>query len=129
MTRRPDEPDIDPRWDLAMELLLEGATHRLVAERIGVHRNTIRNWRRVAAFRVELARRSDERLAAAKQRLAILTTKLVDRLGWLAHHAIDAAERDPTDRHAQRAARDWLRNYRNLSRAEAEILAMTVHPT
>jgi hypothetical protein len=84
---------------------------------------------RDSAFRVELAHRSDARLAAAKQRLAIETTKLVDRLGRLAHHAMDAAERDPTDRHAQAAARDWLRKYRELVQVEAQILGPVVHRT
>lgn len=84
---------------------------------------------RASAFRVELARRSDERLAAAKQQLAIATTRLVDRLGRLAHDAMDAAERDPTNRRAQHAARDWLRNYRDLCQAEAQILGTVVHLT
>jgi hypothetical protein len=84
---------------------------------------------RVSAFRVGLAQRSDARLAAAKHQLAIETTKLVDRLGRLAHHAMDAAERDPTDRSAQRAARDWLRNYRRLVQVEAQILGPVVHAT
>lgn len=124
-----DTDRLDRRWDVAIEMLVDGAAHKLVAERVGVHRNTITNWLKDPAFRVELARRSDERLAAAKQRLAIVTTNLVDRLGRLAHHAMTAAERDPTDRRAQHAARDWLRNYRELSRLEHEILAMTVHRT
>jgi malate synthase len=100
-----------------------------VAERVGVHRNTITNWMRDPVFRVELARRSDAHLAAAKQRLAILTTRLVDRLADLAHQAMDAAERDPTNRHAQRAARDWLQNYRKLAAVEEQILAPTVQTT
>jgi hypothetical protein len=128
VTRRPDELEIDPRWDEAMGLLLDGRSHKSVAAAVGCNRNTITNWWKDPAFRVELARRSDERLAAAKQRLAIVTTKLVDRLGRIAHHAMDAAERDPTDRRAQRAARDWLRNYRKLAEAEAQILIQTVHP-
>ncbi len=128
MTLRPDEPDIDSRWDEAIELLLDGRSHKSVAAAVGCHRNTITNWLRDPTFRVELARRSDQRLAAAKQRLAIVTTKLVDRLGRLAHTAMDAAECNPKDRHAQRAAREWLRNYRKLAAAEAQILAATVHP-
>ncbi len=118
----------DPRWDAAIDLLLVGATHKLVAERVGVHRNTITNWLKDPDFRVELARRSDEQTAAAKQRLAVVTTHLVDRLAWLANHAIEAAERNLTDRRAQRAARDWLRKYRQLARVEAEILGPVVHP-
>jgi hypothetical protein len=121
--------DLDPRWDTAIELLLDCHSHKSVAVAVGCHRNTISNWMRTSAFRVELARRSDERNAAAKQRLAIVTTKLVDRLGRLAYNAMDAAERDPTNRRAQRAARDWLRNYRELCRVEAQILAAVVHPT
>lgn len=128
VTRRQAK-SIDPRWDEAMELLLDGRSHKAVAAAIGCHRNTIANWMRSSAFRVELARRSDERLAAAKQRLAIVTTRLVDRLGRLAHDAMTAAERDPTDRRAQHAARDWLRNYRDLCRVEAQILGTGVHPT
>jgi hypothetical protein len=122
MRRQGDEPNIDPRWDDTMELLLDGRSHKTVAAVVGCHRNTITNWLKDPTFRVKLARRSDERLAAAKQRLAIVTTKLVDRLGQLAQQAMDAAEHDPTDRHAQRAARDWLRNYRELCRVEAQIL-------
>ena len=128
MAREPDEPNIDPRWDEAMELLLDGHSHKSIAAAVGCHRNTITNWWKDPAFRVELARRSNDRLAAAKQRLAIVTTKLVDRLGRLANQAMDAAERDPTDRRAQRAARDWLRNYRRLAAVEAEILGPAVHP-
>lgn len=129
MTRRAEAPDIDPRWDEAIEMLLDGRSHKLVAAALGVHRNTITNWIRTSVFRVELARRSDERRAAAKQRLAIVTTRLVDRLGRLAHDAMTAAERDPRDRRAQHAARDWLRNYRNLCRVEAELLGPVVHST
>lgn len=128
VTRQPDEPNVDPRWDEAMELLLNGRSHNSVAAAVGCHRNTITNWLKDPTFRVELARRSDERLAAAKQRLAIVTTKLVDRLGQLAQQAMDAAEQDPTDRHARCAARDWLRNYRELCRVEAQILGLVVHP-
>lgn len=78
-----------------MELLLDGRSHRSVAAAVGCHRNTTTTWWKHQAFRVRVARRSDERLAAAKQRLVILTTKLVDRLGRLAHCAMEAAERDP----------------------------------
>jgi hypothetical protein len=128
VARQPDAPHIDPRWDVAMELLLDGRSHKAVAAAVGCHRNTITNWWKDPAFRVELARRSDERISAAKQRLAIVTTRLVDRLGRLANKAMDAAERDPTDHRAQRAARDWLRNYRKLAEAEAQILGSVVHP-
>src|SRR5262245_30522965 len=93
----PDAAKLDPQWDEAMELLLDGRSHKSVAAAVGCHRNTITNWLKDPAFRVELARRSDQRLAAAKQRLAIVTTKLVDRLGRLAHDAMNAAERDPTN--------------------------------
>lgn len=58
-----------------------------------------------------------------------LRIRLVDRLGQLAHRAMEAAERDLKDRHAQRAARDRLRNYRKLAEAEAQILVQTVHPS
>ena len=124
-----EAPSIDPRWDEAIEMLIDGRSHKAVAAAVGCHRNTITNWWKDPAFRVELARRSDERLAAAKQRLAIVTTKLVDRPGRLAHTAMDAAERDPKDRQAQRAARDWLSNYRDLCRVEAQILGSVVHST
>lgn len=127
MTSQPDEPNIDPRWDEAMELLLDGRSHKAVAAAVGCHRNTITNWLKDPAFRVELARRSDDRIASVKQRLAIVTTKLVDRLGRIAHHAMDAADHDPTNRRAQHAARDWLRNYRELCRVEAQILGSVVH--
>jgi hypothetical protein len=43
MDREADEPSIDPRWDEAIELLLAGASHKRVAERVGVHRNTVTN--------------------------------------------------------------------------------------
>jgi hypothetical protein len=40
-------------------MLLDGALQKLVAERLGIHRNTLANWMRVPTFRVELARRSE----------------------------------------------------------------------
>jgi len=37
-------PDLDPRWDEAIELLLRGATQKRLAQTVGFHRNTVRNW-------------------------------------------------------------------------------------
>lgn len=128
MDSQPNESSIDPRWDEAIELLIDGRSHKYVAASVGCHRNTITNWLKDPAFRVELARRSDERLAAARRRLAVVTTRLVERLGQIAHQAIDAAERTPMNRHAQHAARDWLRIYRELCRVEEQILGPGVHP-
>jgi hypothetical protein len=117
---------LDPRWDVAIELLVRGASQKLVAERVGVHRNTVRNWLGDPRFRVELARCADDHFAAAKVRRARVTERLVDRLDKVANDALDAASRDPTDPRAQRAAREWLRNYRELCRLEERIHGLAV---
>jgi hypothetical protein len=125
--RRPDEPDIDPRWDEAIELLLVGASHKLVAERSGVHRNTVRNWLRDPGFRVKLAQRADDLYAKAKLRRALVTTQLVDRLFKVASEAMDLAGRRVADRDAQRAALEWCRIFRKLVAVEAEAAGPVVH--
>jgi hypothetical protein len=79
-------------------------------------------------FRVELAQRADALYAAAKLRRALVTTQLVDRLFEVAREAMDLADRDLTDRHAQRVALEWCRTFRKLVVVEAEGAGPVVHP-
>jgi hypothetical protein len=110
--------ELGARQRQAIELLLDGASKKGVATTLHVHRNSILNWLREPAFRLELARRSDERLAEVKMRRAIMTTRMVDKLAALARQALDAAEQDPLGRRAQSAARAWCAMYRELRREE-----------
>jgi hypothetical protein len=69
------------RQEIAINALLEGATHAVAAERAGVHRVTVSNWAaRHPAFRAELNRRRNER---AEERFA--------RLRELDERALEAA--------------------------------------
>ena len=106
------------RWDQTIELLLAGASQKLCAERVGVHRNTIRNWMRDTTFRRELSQRADDRTAEVKLRRAILLTRTMDRLTAVMMKALDAAMLDPRDRNAQRAALAWPRIWRKLRQEE-----------
>jgi len=113
-----NQHDLNPLWDAAIELLLAGASNRVVSERLQVHRNTIGNWIREPRFRVELSRRADARMAEVKLRRLVQVTRLVDRLASVADRVLADAERNPRDRHAQRAARAWLAAYRRARAAE-----------
>lgn len=113
---------LDPRWETAIELLLAGVSKKTVAERCAVHRNTVTNWLADAKFQSELNRRMDDRLSALRLRRLHEITRFVDNLYRLASDVFSAAERDPTNRHAQRCARQWLRNYRKARDIEREAL-------
>jgi hypothetical protein len=110
----------DSRWDLAIELLLSGVSHKLIGERCGVHRNTISNWVRDPAFRIELSRRVDERMATVKLRRLHEVSRFVDQLHRIANKVLADAENHPRDRRAQRAAAAWLRNYRKAREVERQ---------
>lgn len=120
-------PAVDSRWDQAIELMLTGTSQKLVAERVGVHRNTIRNWMRDLTFRRELSQRADERAAEVKLRRAVTLTAALDRLARIANQALASAEREPRDRRAQRLMLDWLRIYRKLRKEERLDATMAVH--
>ena len=113
-----EEADLEPRWDQAIELLLAGASHRVVAERVGCHRNTVRNMLKDPAFRLELSRRADERQAEVKLRRVQLATRSLDRLSVLAQRVLTTAEQFPLDLDAQRAARGWLAMYQKMLKHE-----------
>lgn len=113
---------LDPRWDAAIELLLAGATKKAVAQHVGVHRNTVSNWLADARFQAELTRRMDDRLSALRIRRLNEISRFVDSLYRLATDVMTAAERTPSDRRAQRAARAWLRNYLKAREIESQVL-------
>jgi hypothetical protein len=65
----------------AIDLLLLGQSDREVAERIGVHRETVWQWRtHQALFVAELNKRRQDLFGAAQQRLRALVGKALDNL-------------------------------------------------
>lgn len=114
--------DLDPRWDLAIDLLLEGVPKTRIAATCAVHRNTVRAWIRHPAFVRELQRRLDDHDVEVRLRRAHQTSAYADRVRRLAETALTEAERRPLDRAAQRVVIYWLRQYRRLVAMEREVI-------
>lgn len=64
----------------AIEALMTERTYEAAAERVGVHRNTLRKWLQDAQFCTALHTVGDERIAQAVRRLSVLSGEAVDTL-------------------------------------------------
>jgi hypothetical protein len=106
----------DPRWDTAIDMLVDGVPKTRIAASLDppVHRNTLNAWVRRPEFLAEMRRRLDERDVTVRLRRSHQATQYADRVRRLAESAFAEAERRPLDRASQRVVRYWMRLYRQL---------------
>ena len=86
----------------AIDLLVTGVSDREVAEKVGVSRQTVTNWRlHNLAFQAELHRLRKEIWGNSKDRIVSLVPKAIDRL--------EKALGDDTDRNGPKVALEVIR--------------------
>ena len=86
----------------AIDLLVTGASDREVAEKVGVSRQTVTNWRlHNLAFQAELHRLRKEIWGNSKDRIMSLVPKAIDRL--------EKSLGDDTDRNGPKVALEVIR--------------------
>lgn len=113
---------IEPRWDTAIDLLIEGVPKTRIARHLDppCHRNTLNAWMKHPEFLRELRRRLDERDVAVRLRRSYQTTNYADRVRRLAESVLAEAELRPLDRASQRVVIYWMRLYRRLVAMERQ---------
>lgn len=83
MPQNPSFPTLDtltPQQDAALEALLSGLSVTVTAERVGVHRSTIHEWRKQPEFIAAFNRGRQEQVQAFAGRLSGLSDKAFQTL-------------------------------------------------
>lgn len=101
----------------ALRLTMNGAPVTEVAERLGVHRNSITNWMKHPAWLEEAQRQFNDSRTSSKFRRLKTTTIIADKLGVKAAQAIDKEEGDVD---VNRAGL-FLRTHLEYAKAEKDI--------
>lgn len=111
-------------WDkkkrIAFRMTLEGAGPGDIAKKIGVHRNTIRNWSRSQEWLKELRDRIQEKQLSTKLRRLDVHEVLTDQLSTQAARAI--AGQIPSFQ----LTGTYLKEYREYVKAERELYGETM---
>lgn len=107
----------DPKREKALELAFGGASNKLIATQLDVHRNTVSNWRDNPYFMEALAKLHGDRLGAMRARRAQQTSNFADRLAALADNALTTIEQkvktgNPVALSDRQTLRDWMQEYR-----------------
>lgn len=99
---RQQERSLTVEQQNAIDLLVTGASDREVAEKVGVSRQTVTNWRlNNLTFQAELNRRRKDLWGASKDRMRSLIPKAIDRL--------EKSIGDDTDRNGPKVALEVIR--------------------
>jgi hypothetical protein len=106
-------------WDkkkrVAFRMMLEGFGPVDIAKKIGVHRNTIRNWSHANEWLVELRNRIQEKQLSTKLRRLDLTEVLTDKLAVRAAQAING------EIPSFQLTGIFLKEYREYTKSEREL--------
>lgn len=106
-----------PKKREALNLLLSGGTVTQVAERVGVHRNTLTNWTKTHAWLQEQKRYIEEEQISSRLRRVKTTAVIADKLGAkaLGELSKELSEIDPT------RAGLMLREHLNYTKSERDL--------
>jgi hypothetical protein len=104
----PEDPDADwwtPEKEKVFTHISAGYPKSLVAQQVGVHRNTITRWIADAVFQRRMIEQSSDIQESAKQRRVQETIKITDKLARIANRHLDSLDK-PVDQAtgAQRVA-------------------------
>lgn len=120
----------EPKWKWtpkkreALNLMLSGGTVTQVAERVGVHRNTLTNWTKTPAWLAEQKRYIEEEQISSRLRRVKTTAIIADKLGAkaLSELSKDLKEIDPT------RAGLMLREHLNYTKSERDLYGENGQP-
>jgi len=109
-----------PEREKAVQQVVAGIPKTQIADKLGVHRNTVNNWCKHPEFVARVRELTDDRVNTTRQRRHVETQLFTDKIAKAAHTMLDVAIKNPKDGTAVRAAREWLGEYRSF-RAEERI--------
>lgn len=112
--------DWDEQREKAVDLAVAGWSNKQIATELGVHRNTVSNWKNHPEFQKRIAKSNNEHAEIVRQRRARETNMLNDRIAKLSADAIERVEKKPQDAHAVRDMKALLEEYRAMRGEERQ---------
>lgn len=115
-----------PEKEQCLELFLKGVSKLQIAKTLGVHRNTVNNWCSNPAFVAEASDRVAEHKLNSDLKHTRVADVLTDTAAKNAIRSAAALDKDPDSEVARRRFREFSQEWRDLVRAEREVLGLNV---
>lgn len=125
-------PPSDPWWNAEREkvyaMVLQGIPQHQIAGELARDRHTIGRWIDDERFVERLMQENQSRFHSMRQRRAMQTVRITDKVERIADKLLtktmEDAEKGLDDMKMRFAARDWLSEFREMSRREDEVYGL-----